>query len=256
MEQRTLFASRSCERCGRDYPVRSETQRFCAERCRKAAEKARAEARRPKRPPTPRRRTSDGPCQFPEVSPDSGYRYGCRCDRCGAGHADALVRSAQRLCRADGCQERRPKGRSWCAIHSPIATCERCDQPKATGSNFCETHKPDMAKRRRKHKPKAERGPSSAALKRLRAAVYAEESHCGICGEVVDKSLTFPHPMSPSLDHITPWRDGGAWYDRNNLRLAHFRCNAMNNKSTKAALKTLRAAARRIGSVDVQGFAF
>ena len=41
----------------------------------------------------------------------------------------------------------------------------------------------------------------------------------------VDFSLVFPHPGSPSIDHIIPRAAGGKDFP-NNLRLAHFRCNS------------------------------
>ena len=48
---------------------------------------------------------------------------------------------------------------------------------------------------------------------------------CGICGKPVDKSLKYPHPMCPTIDHIIPLNKGGHPFDTNNLQLAHFMCN-------------------------------
>ena len=28
-------------------------------------------------------------CEWPDVKPTTGYRYGCRCDRCSKGHSEA-----------------------------------------------------------------------------------------------------------------------------------------------------------------------
>lgn len=59
---------------------------------------------------------------------------------------------------------------------------------------------------------------------------YAEEIFerdnwvCGICGEVVDRTLTHPHPLSKSLDHIVPISRGGN-HSRDNVQLAHLVCN-------------------------------
>lgn len=60
---------------------------------------------------------------------------------------------------------------------------------------------------------------------KTRAMVIAAYTHCHLCGQPVDKTLRWPHPMSPSMDHVVPIAEGGAVYDLANLRLAHFRCN-------------------------------
>lgn len=47
---------------------------------------------------------------------------------------------------------------------------------------------------------------------------------CGICGKHVRESLTYPHPLSKSLDHVIPLSRGGA-HSPENAQLAHLRCN-------------------------------
>lgn len=75
-------------------------------------------------------------------------------------------------------------------------------------------------------KTKAERrGRYGRPYLRVRALVLAEESDCWVCGYPVDKARRFPDPWSATLDHVTPLCDGGAVLARENLRLAHFRCN-------------------------------
>lgn len=48
---------------------------------------------------------------------------------------------------------------------------------------------------------------------------------CQICKRRVDKRLAWPHPMSPSLDHIIPLTEPGTSHTRHNVRLAHLVCN-------------------------------
>lgn len=48
---------------------------------------------------------------------------------------------------------------------------------------------------------------------------------CHLCRRKVDRTLTSPHPMSPTFDHLVPISDGGT-DDPANLRLAHRRCNS------------------------------
>lgn len=94
----------------------------------------------------------------------------------------------------------------------------------------------------------------------LRARVLAEETHCGICGRMVDKSLTvvpdrhgrrcpgpecqgcIPHPLRAEVDEITPVSRGGSPYDRDNCRLAHRICNQKRGDGRR---ERARAAAQR-----------
>ena len=55
--------------------------------------------------------------------------------------------------------------------------------------------------------------------------ILATQNVCGICGKPVDKSFKFPHPLSPSIDHIIPVDKGGHPSDMSNLQLAHLCCN-------------------------------
>lgn len=69
------------------------------------------------------------------------------------------------------------------------------------------------------------RNGSTRAWRRARARVVRAESHCAICGDLVDKALKWPDPMSPSVDHIDPIALGGANLDRANHALTHLHCN-------------------------------
>ena len=64
-----------------------------------------------------------------------------------------------------------------------------------------------------------------AAWNALRRRVIARDTYCCICGEVVDKSLRFPDPMSATVDHVIPVVDGGQ-HTLDNCRLAHYSCNS------------------------------
>ena len=70
-----------------------------------------------------------------------------------------------------------------------------------------------------------ERDPArSSVFKKNKKVILATQSVCAICGLPVDKSLKYPHPMSPSVDHIIPCSRGGS-DDLDNLQLAHRKCN-------------------------------
>jgi 5-methylcytosine-specific restriction endonuclease McrA len=55
--------------------------------------------------------------------------------------------------------------------------------------------------------------------------IWREGPWCWLCHTEIDRSLTSPHPMSMSLDHVTPQVLGGS-DDPENLRPAHRRCNS------------------------------
>jgi len=63
------------------------------------------------------------------------------------------------------------------------------------------------------------------AFEKARAQILRTQTHCGICGKPVDFSYTYPHPLSPTVDHIIPVSKGGHPTDLDNLQLAHRCCN-------------------------------
>lgn len=64
-----------------------------------------------------------------------------------------------------------------------------------------------------------------AQYRSARKRILATQEICAICGKPVDKSLKYPHPLSPTVDHIIPIAKGGHPSDLANLQLAHFCCN-------------------------------
>ena len=74
-------------------------------------------------------------------------------------------------------------------------------------------------------------GTHRLAFERNKKKILATQDYCGICGKPVDKSLKYPNPMSPCIDHIVPIDKGGHPSDLANLQLAHWTCN--RQKSNK-----------------------
>lgn len=68
-------------------------------------------------------------------------------------------------------------------------------------------------------------GAHRLAFERNKKKIMATQTVCGICGKPVDKSLKYPHPLSPCVDHIIPVAKGGHPSDIDNLQLAHWTCN-------------------------------
>lgn len=74
--------------------------------------------------------------------------------------------------------------------------------------------------------------------RQLRARVLAEETHCALCGNPVDKALRLgpdgkPHPYSPEVDEIVPVSLGGSPLLRANTQLAHRICNQRKGNGTR-----------------------
>lgn len=78
------------------------------------------------------------------------------------------------------------------------------------------------------------KGRAGTAWNLLRARVFAEETHCWICGKWVDQELPRTHPMSRTVDHVIELWQQGAPTDRANCRLSHRRCNTSKSNRTRA----------------------
>lgn len=78
------------------------------------------------------------------------------------------------------------------------------------------------------------------AWARLRAQVYAEETHCWRCGRWVDQTLPRNHRMSRTADHLDQVARGGAGIpDRSRVRLAHWGCNSARGARVDPELRGL-----------------
>ena len=79
-----------------------------------------------------------------------------------------------------------------------------------------------------------QKGPHRTAFDKNKKRIYASQTHCGICGNVVDFRLKYPHPMAPCIDHIIPIDRGGHPSDIGNLQLAHWTCNRQKSDKMMA----------------------
>ena len=68
-------------------------------------------------------------------------------------------------------------------------------------------------------------GQHRTQFEKNKRIILMTQDVCGICGKPVDKSLRYPHPLSPTIDHIIPIIKGGHPSEMDNLQLAHFTCN-------------------------------
>lgn len=89
-------------------------------------------------------------------------------------------------------------------------------------------------------------GPHRVAFEKNKKIILKTRNTCGICGNLVDKSLSYPHPLSPVIDHIIPVNRNGHPSDINNLQLAHWQCN--RQKSDKLFAESKPGSAKVIGN--------
>lgn len=130
------------------------------------------------------------------------YNLGCRCESCRT-----AVNEAQRKWQA-----------SYKAEHGAYYT-RRYDR-----SRTAKPHEYTESMRRRDAARRA-RLVGARVESFTHTEVYERDGWvCGICTEQVNRSLTYPNPMSPSLDHIVPLSLGGE-HSRANTRLSHLTCN-------------------------------
>lgn len=138
--------------------------------------------------------------------------------------------SPEAICASPACDAVIPpnfRGRRYCT-----AVCGQLDwarQQRAAGRSFYR-HTPGAQarwERRRARKANAAMGEPFT-----RTQVFErDEWRCYLCEEQVDRSLTWPHPLSPSLEHVVPLSRGGA-HSFDNVRLAHLTCNVAKGART------------------------
>ena len=85
---------------------------------------------------------------------------------------------------------------------------------------------PETERKKRQRREALLRGAS--IIENIDIAVVASRDKwvCQICHKRVSQSLKFPHPLSPSLDHVIPITEGGN-HTYQNVALAHLRCNGI-----------------------------
>ena len=88
-------------------------------------------------------------------------------------------------------------------------------------------------------------GQHRTQFEKNKRIILLTQDVCGICGKPVDKTLKYPHPLSPTIDHIIPVIRGGHPSDLDNLQLAHFACNRAKSDSLPTSNEPNEAQANR-----------
>lgn len=100
-------------------------------------------------------------------------------------------------------------------------------------SGKCDTHRRAQYREAEKRRPDFRQRGYNAEYERSKKIVRREENVCSICGGAVDKGLSGKHPFGPVVHHLVDRQDGGD-NSRENLRLAHQRCNAQEARRRDA----------------------
>lgn len=95
------------------------------------------------------------------------------------------------------------------------------------------------------------KGPHRTAFEHNKQIILATQDICAICGMPVDRSIKYPHPMSPSIDHIIPVSKGGHPSDLTNLQLAHRWCNRWKSDKMMDTRIIIREAQNEVGKKDL-----
>ncbi len=89
---------------------------------------------------------------------------------------------------------------------------------------------PGQLKNRPTYSNRPEKNKATRSLwEHNKKIILSTQSVCGICGKPVDKSLKYPDPMSPTVDHIIPVAKNGDPVALENLQIAHRYCNRMKS---------------------------
>lgn len=83
-------------------------------------------------------------------------------------------------------------------------------------------------------------GDRGRPWRRIVEQVKREETHCWRCGKPVNTALSGLHPQGPMAGHVIAVANGGAMYDRANVRLEHRRCGlqAGDRDTTRPKLRS------------------
>lgn len=197
----------NCETCGNVFALISANIRFCSIACRGISQrKPPVKCAACKREFKPDRASRGKYCSQACVG-SSQRRPDSKCAGCG------LIFRAKRRDRSTYCSHEcyAKRGRE-CRLANPCG--QRLALDKTT--------------------------PKRPVIKRhVREAVYARDAAvCQLCGGKVLMAESFPHPKSPSIDHVIPWARGGQDIE-DNLQLAHLRCNVRRGHRGPTQLRIL-----------------
>lgn len=230
----------TCRECGHDFTYtrrdpRGQVRRWCSDRCRYA------ERDRLNRVPCSRcgelvylgrGSRPDAMCRPCRTLTQRQGRIDKECASCGVTYLPVKWRPGPQYCPDPVCRQAfrgTPMASPWSPSLTPAQNALRANPRRSEESE--------------------RRSQFRAARRRLRSAlvpgvgdevIYERDRWtCHLCDLPVSKTLTNPHPMSPSIDHLVPLSPNhGGTDDPANLATAHLACNLY--KHTAAMGEQLR----------------
>lgn len=219
-----------CAECGTDFFRRRRGPRpkYCSAACRDARKRRQAEAdgraeqwrRNAEQRRLAERAAQARPCPYCGEPMLNRRRKQCGAPNCKRRFNADRMRVWQREYRETtgqwyvrakyGEQQREAARRLW---------ADRRRQGLPVGrQRYPDAYRANDAKRRA--------GRQTVIVERFTHEEVFERDHwkCGVCHRPVDSAYLWPHPLSPTLDHIVPLSEHGD-HTRANCRLAHARCN-------------------------------
>ena len=193
---------------------------YCSTECRRVAAKPRAAERARELAAERKAERPDRQCaDCGGTIPGAASLKRIYCSRSCSNRASKKRLAEQgRPCAFEGC-ERSHRAKGFCAYHYKVEFYPDW-----------RTRWPEDPEKRRKGLRK------KTQLRRARLRDSEAESidrddigerdgwRCGLCGKKVNRTLAYPHPRSPSLDHIVPLSLGGR-HASENVQISHLECN-------------------------------
>lgn len=207
----------TCHICESAFTPKSANTKYCSPKCRKEAKrKADREFMRKWRAENPEKNTERRKRENPEARRQRVKR--CRDNNPERAHALAKAyRQANR-------ESESARMRRW--LEDP----EHKERHRANIKRWT-IRNPDKVAAYRVRRARAElKGNATQEL--INAKWEASNKTCCLCGTRIDDTLSSPHPMSLTIEHLTPISRGGA-HNLDNIDFAHRTCN------TKKGAKTL-----------------
>lgn len=221
----------ACTRCGSPTPAKPDKgprATYCSRACKSAAsyERRRVEIQARKREASRLRLLAVlkvCPECAAEFTPAKTVKQVFCTAKC---NSDAHRDSLDRIC-AEGDCDRPVRAKGLCAKHY------RAQHPNAR--NWKKNGNPEVrrATLRRKTQLRRARLTDPTAEPIDRDAIGERDGwRCGLCLKAVDNALPYPHPDSPSLDHIEPLSLGGR-HAAANVQISHLSCNVSKGNRVK-----------------------
>lgn len=114
---------------------------------------------------------------------------------------------------------------AYLAANWPERPCRHCGKPTRNRHRSCPTCTRERRRAQQHAKDSRRRGaPKAGRIVGVRYLGTRDGWRCHLCRRLVQPRLAYPHPKSPSIDHLVPISDHGT-NDPGNLALAHLICN-------------------------------